>query len=254
MNLKRFIPNFITLLNLLAGIIAVMYAVTDNLLHAVFFVLLGIFFDFFDGLAARLLNVQSELGKQLDSLADVVTSGVAPGLIMFQLLSTSLKQNWLNDLSCEVGTWVTFDETPLYYLPFVGLLIPLASAYRLAKFNIDERHSDSFIGLPTPANTLFVLSLPLIVAYSNCVFIIDLIGSHYFLLAITLIGSILMNVDIKMFALKFKNLSFKENTIQYLFLLISIILLITLQFVAIPLIIILYVILSLFSNYFIKKV
>ncbi|MCF6349013.1 MAG: CDP-alcohol phosphatidyltransferase family protein [Flavobacteriaceae bacterium] len=254
--MKKHIPNIITLLNLFAGIIAVMLAVSDRLIEAAFFVLIGIFFDFFDGLVARLLKVQTELGKQLDSLADMVTSGVVPGIIMFQLFMKSSHKDWMNGLSCEIGNWMVFEETAsmtwtgteIHLLPLVGLLLTLAAAYRLANFNIDERQTSSFIGLPTPAMTLFILSLPLILAYSDNEFIKNLILNKYVLITITLIFSILMNVEIPLFSLKFKNFSFKNNVIEIFFLLASIILLIVLKFVAIPIIILLFVLLSVIKN------
>ena len=127
---------------------------------AVLFVLLGIFFDFFDGLAARVLNVGSELGKQLDSLADMVTSGVAPGIIMYQLILNSMNQNSFATTFVEKGNIATWDFSDIQLLPFIGFILPLAAAYRLANFNLDERQSTSFIGLPTPAMAIFVISLP----------------------------------------------------------------------------------------------
>jgi len=241
--MKKHIPNIITLLNLLAGIIATMLAVEGNLVLAGVFVLIGIFFDFFDGFVARILNVQGELGKQLDSLADMVTSGVVPGIVMYQLIKQSSELWNVEGIS---STSLFIDGVS--YLPLIGLLITLAAAYRLAKFNIDERQTSSFIGLPTPANALFVLSLPLILKYSDVAFANDLIGNKWFLIAVTLLGSYLMNVEIPLFSLKFKDYSFKNNTIKYIFILSSILLLIFLQFVAIPLIIVLYVLFSVVEN------
>lgn len=241
--MKRHIPNIITLLNLLAGIIAAMLAVEGNLMLAGVFVLIGIFFDFFDGLVARLLKVQSELGKQLDSLADMVTSGVVPGIVMYQLIKQS------STLWNEEG----ISNTSLFmngisYLPLIGLLITLAAAYRLANFNIDERQTSSFIGLPTPAFALLVLSLPFILHYSDVEFAKNCIQSKWFLIAVTLIGSYIMNAELPLFSLKFKDFSFKNNAIKYIFILLSIVLLVLLQFVAIPVIIVLYVLLSVIEN------
>ena len=241
-------PNIITLLNLLSGTIAVYFAVKEELVVAAFFVFLGIFFDFFDGFFARLLNVQGELGKQLDSLADVVTSGVAPGFIFFQLLQKSVHAQWENELSCEVGNWISFDEYHLHWLPFVGLLVTLAAAYRLAKFNIDERQTDSFIGLPTPAAALVVISLPLILNFSNATMAHLIIGNVWFLIGLTFILSYLMNAEIMLFSLKFKSYSWKPNKIKYLFILLALILTGVFQFIAIPMVILLYVLLSLVTN------
>ncbi len=253
MKFKTHIPNIITLFNLLAGLIATMLAVSDRLIEAAIFVLIGIFFDFFDGLVARLLNVQTELGKQLDSLADVVTSGVVPGIVMFQLFMKASHKDWMDGLSCEIGNWMTFEETAtislvgetkIHLLPFVGLFLTLAAAYRLANFNIDERQTTSFIGLPTPAMALFILSLPIILIYGDSEFIKNLILNKYVLLAITILFSFLMNAEIPLFSLKFKNFSLKNNVIEIFFLLASIILLIVFKFVAIPIIILLYVVFS----------
>jgi CDP-diacylglycerol--serine O-phosphatidyltransferase len=244
MTFKKHIPNIITLLNLLSGTIAVYFAVKDTLILASLFILLGIFFDFFDGLVARLLNVQGELGKQLDSLADVVTSGVAPGFILFQLLQKSIHVQWENELSCEIGNWVSFNEYHLHWVPFLGLIVTLAAAFRLAKFNIDTRQTDSFIGLPTPAAALVVLSLPLILAYSDITTAHLIIESTWFLLVLSIFLSYLMNAEIKLFSLKFKNFTWKSNKVIYFFLLLAIILVIILKVIAIPLIIFCYVLIS----------
>ncbi|MDH3323175.1 MAG: CDP-alcohol phosphatidyltransferase family protein [Flavobacteriaceae bacterium] len=246
--LKKQIPNFFTLLNLLSGTIAIIFALTDKLVIAAFFVFLGIFFDFFDGFFARKLKVEGEFGKELDSLADMVTSGVAPGMIMFQLILYATKQQWFMELSCEVGSWQATTETYSYFLPFIGLIIPLAAAYRLANFNIDERQTNSFIGLPTPALSIFVLSLPLILFYSDMQFFIDLIHNQYVLIAITLVGSFLLNAEIPLFSLKFKNYSWTDNKVKYIFILLTLLLLFSLQTVAIPLVIMLYVLISIIDN------
>lgn len=248
MTFKKHVPNIITLFNLLSGTIAVYFAVKEELVVAAFFVFLGIFFDFFDGFFARLLNVQGELGKQLDSLADVVTSGVAPGFILFQLLQKSVHAQWQNELSCEVGNWISFDEYHLHWLPFVGLVLTLAAAYRLAKFNIDERQTDSFIGLPTPAAALVVISLPLILTYSNSNIAHLIIGNVWFLIGLTVILSYLMNAEIPLFSLKFKTYRWEPNKIKYLFILLVLILSAVFQFIAIPIVIMLYVLLSLLTN------
>lgn len=246
--MKKHIPNLFTLLNLFSGLIAVIMAATDELIIAAFFVFLGIFFDFFDGFFARKFNVEGELGKQLDSLADMVTSGVVPGIIMFQLMLYSAKGQWFMELSCEVGNWREYQDTYYYFLPFTGLLITLAAAYRLANFNIDERQSSSFIGLPTPAFAMFVVSLPMVIFYSDYLFFIELLQNFYVLLGITLLGCYLMNAEIPLFSLKFKQYGWKGNQVKYLFLLATIILLSTLQTIAIPLTIILYVLLSVIDN------
>ncbi len=239
--MKKHIPNLITLLNVFCGCIATVFAVQHRLELAAIFVFLGIFFDFFDGLAARALNVKSELGLQLDSLADVITSGLVPGVVMFQLLRMSTTGGWnAGDLSgyhnLEYGLSLFADP-----LPLLGFLITLASAYRLAQFNIDENQTDSFIGLPTPANTLLILSLPLILSYQNSDILSEIILNPWVLIGLTVLSAYLLNAKIELFALKFKTWGFKENALRYIFIIISLVLLITLQFLAVPLIILLYV-------------
>ncbi len=235
-------------MNLFSGMIAVIMAATDELVLAAFFVFLGIFFDFFDGFFARKFNVEGELGKQLDSLADVVTSGVVPGIIMFQMMLYSAKGQWFMELSCEVGDWRDYQDTYFYFLPFSGLFITLAAAYRLANFNIDERQTNSFIGLPTPAFAIFVLSLPLILYYSDNAFFLELLQNFYVLLGITILGCYMMNAEIPLFSLKFKNYNWKGNETKYLFLFGTFIMLLTLQTIAIPLTILFYVFLSVIEN------
>ena len=245
MNIKKHIPNFVTLLNLFSGCIAVIFAVYGNFIIAAIFVFAGIFFDFFDGLLARKLNVQSPLGIQLDSLADLVTSGVVPGIIIFKLISLTVDATDFasyNDSWNSVFHWQGFK---LSVLPLIGFLIPLASAYRLAKFNLDEDQQTYFKGLPVPANTLFILSFPLILEFQNNDIMNSIIINKWFLIGITLVSSYLLNSKIKLFALKFKDWSFRANTMRYIFLALSIVTLIIFQFVAIPLIIVLYIVLSL---------
>lgn len=240
MDFKKFIPNFLTLLNLLSGTIAIIFAMQGQLVIAAYLVFLGIFFDFFDGFFARLLNVQGELGKQLDSLADVVTSGVVPGLVLYQLLKTNQSVTFFNT------TIVSWQTNSVEFIPFIALIIPLAAAYRLAKFNIDERQTDSFIGLPTPASTLVVLSLPLIIHYSTIDAVVNLIQNKWFLVVLALILSYLMNAEIPLFSLKFKNFSWKNNQLKFVFLVITLLLVVVFQFVAIPLVILVYILLSVF--------
>lgn len=251
--IKKQIPNLFTLLNLLSGIIAVIMAATDNLIEAAFFVFLGIFFDFFDGFFARKFNVTGEFGKQLDSLADMVTSGVAPGIIMFQLILYSAKERYFMDLSCESGNWVSFDESKFYLLPLTGLLISLSSAYRLAKFNLDERQTSSFIGLPTPALAIFIVSLPLIIEYSSYQSLINILENTYVLILITIVGSFLLNAEIPLFSFKFKNYQLADNKERYMFLFLSILLFAIFKIIAIPLVIILYVFISVVGNMRAKK-
>ena len=234
--MKQHIPNFITLLNLFCGCVATVFAVMNQLEFAAIFVFAGIFFDFLDGLAARLLDVKSELGVQLDSLADMVTSGVVPGVVMFQLLNLSQKDGWNLDL------FGMHSEVQL--MPLFGFVITLASAYRLANFNVDENQVNSFIGLPTPANATLILSLPLILFYQNTEALNGLILNQWFLVAMTLLSAYLLNAKISLFALKFSNWGFKENAVKYLFLIGSLVLLLTMKFLAVPIIILFYILAS----------
>lgn len=228
--MKKHIPNMITLGNLFCGCVAVVYAVEGSPTIAALWVAIGIFFDFFDGFFARLLNVKSEIGLQLDSLADMVTSGVVPGIIMYQLLKGSITDN--------EAQWATL-------LPYVGFLITLGSGYRLANFNIDTRQTSGFIGLPTPANTLFILSLPLILHYQPTEWLNTLLHNSWVLLGITLLSTYMLNADLPLFALKFKDYSFKNNALKYVFLALSVLLIAICKFIAIPLIILLYIGISL---------
>ncbi|MCY2687880.1 CDP-alcohol phosphatidyltransferase family protein [Salinimicrobium sp. TH3] len=246
MSLAKHVPNAITLINLLSGSIGAIFAVQGDLVMAAIFVALGIFFDFFDGLAARALNVKSELGLQLDSLADMVTSGLVPGIVMYQLFRQALPGS-----AVQPKDWTTGQDVLEWNLPVLalfGLLVTLASGYRLAKFNIDERQTDSFIGLPTPANALLILSLPLILIFQPQPLLVDIILNPWFLAALTLFSCFMLNAEIPLFALKFSSWGFAENKVRYLFLIFCVILLIFLQFAAIPLIIISYVIVSMITN------
>jgi len=244
--MKRQIPNIVTGLNLLCGCIAILFAVNNQYIGAALFVFLGIFFDFFDGLLARKLNVQSELGLQLDSLADLVTSGVVPGVVMYGLIKNAIGDKGFFVID---NAWNTTDNSQGFSIvpvALIGLLITIFSAYRLAKFNLDEDQQTYFKGLPTPANTLLVLSLPLILEFQSSVIVSYLLSNIWFLIGFTVLSSYLLNANIKLFALKFKTWSFKPNTVRYLFLLASLLLLILFKFIAIPIIIISYILVSLF--------
>ena len=236
MNIKKHIPNIITLLNLFCGCIALVFASKSNFEMTFYFVCLGIFFDFFDGFFARLFHVSSPLGLQLDSLADMVTSGVVPGMVMFSLLQKS--QN---------------SGTPFIILPYLGFILTLGSCYRLANFNIDTRQTDSFIGLPTPANTLFIISLPLVLKYSDSLMVLEIVSNPLVLLAITIFSAYILNAEIPLFSLKIKDFTFQKNALQIVFLILSVLLLFFFQYMGIPLIIISYVLLSVVNNKFLKK-
>lgn len=229
MNIKKHIPNFITLLNLFSGCIALVYAVNMDFEMAFFFVSLGIFLDFFDGFFARLFKVSSPLGLQLDSLADMVTSGLVPGTVMFLML---------NQYTLETDNWIAY----------LGFIITLGSCYRLANFNIDTRQTDSFIGLPTPANALLILSLPLVLQNTGQEIIRTLLENQWFLLVITAFSAYILNAEIPLFSLKIKEFNFAKNKLQILFLTTSVLLLVVFQFLGIGLLLLLYVLLSVFNN------
>lgn len=197
--MKKNIPNIITCCNLVSGCIAIMCAFYGNVDYAFLFIILGAIFDFFDGMTARLLGVSSNIGKELDSLADVVTFGVAPSAIVFWLLC--------------VAEYPEVIEPSRDFVPVLAFVIAAFSALRLAKFNLDTRQTTSFIGLPTPANALFWGAL--IAGYNN-----ELLDSQ-FTMPLTIIGiglcSWLLVSEVPMFALKFKHWGFKGNEIKYIF-------------------------------------
>ncbi|MFK5981684.1 MAG: CDP-alcohol phosphatidyltransferase family protein [Flavobacteriaceae bacterium] len=245
--MKKHIPNIITSLNLLSGCIAILFVVSGDLVVASFLVLLGMFLDFFDGLAARLLHVQSDVGLQLDSLADMVSFGVVPGLMMFQLLNKATTPHLL-ETGFETSESMNWFGDSISFLPFLGLLIILSSAYRLAKFNVDTRQTSSFIGLPTPAITLLIISLPLMYQFQYYEVMEGVIFNKWFLIVLTLLSSYLLNAEIHLFALKFKTWDFASNRVRYIFLGISLLLLLVFKFIAIPVILILYILFSVFQK------
>lgn len=239
MTIKKQVPNTITLLNLFCGCIAMVFALNKEFEMAFYFVSLGIFLDFFDGFFARLFQVSSPLGLQLDSLADMVTSGVVPGIVMYQLMGSSSGYPKLG--------WIVEP------FPFVGFLITLGSCYRLANFNIDTRQTDSFIGLPTPANALFILSLPLVLRNLDSFFVLELLTNPFVLIGITLLSVYMLNAEIPLFSLKIKQMSLKKNAFQIGFLLSSVVLIASFHYAGIPLVIVLYVLLSVITNILASK-
>lgn len=220
----RQLPNFLTCCNLICGCFGIVFLLEDRGVPAAYFVWAAGFFDFFDGFAARLLKVNSPIGKELDSLADVISFGVLPALVMYKLIG---------------------DHSTSDVLPYIGFSIAAFAALRLAIFNIDETQTDSFRGLNTPATTLFITSLPLLPPS---------VGSWLFqdwlLILLTLVLSLLMVSRVEIFALKFKNFTWRDNKIRFTFLTLSVLLLVIFQVSAIPLIILLYVALSLLAKAF----
>lgn len=238
----RHLPNFITLLNLFSGSIAIIMAFEGNLSTASYFIGIAVVFDFFDGFLARLLKAYSDIGKELDSLADIVSFGVAPSIIMFHLLKLSLNIDKF-PLSFDITTLVDI------VVLLSAFLITVFSALRLAKFNVDKRQKDTFIGLPTPASAILIASLPVIMYNSDNFLIKQVILSIYFLVPLIIFLSFLLVAEFPMFSLKFKSINFTNNKIPYIFIGISVILLIILQYLAIPIIIIFYIVLSAVNNW-----
>ena len=237
MSLKSHIPNTITLMNLTMGVTSIYFSFQgsqENLAIAGYLIFAAALFDFFDGFAARLLNAKSEIGLQLDSLADMVSFGVAPGFILYQMLTLSHGK--------PMDVVNGFNLFPLW-----AILIPWGAALRLAKFNIDESQQMGFRGMPTPALAFLVASLPIIrvTLYTNQSMIYMIFTNSYFLAATAIAGFFLMTSSFPMFALKFKNYRWKGNEFRFSFLLVSLIILILFQVVAIPFIITLYLFLSL---------
>lgn len=231
MCIKNYIPNTITCLNLVSGCVASVMALEGNLMYAVVWIMLAAVFDFFDGFAARLLKAFSPIGKELDSLADVVSFGVAPGMILFVLLSwlaPTLPLGGLNE-----------------YIPYWAFVIPAFSGLRLAKFNIDERQTTSFIGLPVPAHALFWSSLgysvqPLLPQGGVAL----LVG----LMALALVTSLLLVSEVPMFSLKIKSLAWKGNELRYILVACAVIFVSIWGFLGIAGTILLYVLLSIFNG------
>jgi CDP-diacylglycerol--serine O-phosphatidyltransferase len=264
------IPNIITLLNLLCGCLAIVCAFDGNLVWSAYLVGIAAVLDFLDGFVARALKQYSEIGKQLDSLADMVTFGVVPAIVMFKLLSAAMLLHYPAGDVWPFPHANHFDlpgERPLWVevLPYCAFLIALFSCLRLAKFNIDTRQTDSFIGVPTPANSIFICSLPLILATGAKKFstdagpfypdrVLDFISNEWFLIGATVVMSILLISEIPLFALKFKSFGWKGNEIRWSFLAISVLLLVTLQFVGIPLAIVLYILMSVGNNMVTRKI
>lgn len=225
--LTRHVPNMLTLGNLLCGCLGILLARQFPLYAPAYLVWAACVFDFFDGFSARVLKVSSPIGKELDSLADMVSFGILPAITMFTWLET---------------------ESPESYVPYIAFLIAVFSALRLAKFNIDENQEDAFVGLPTPANALFITGLVFLNSPLNFV-----TSSQIGLLIITISFSFLLVSPLKLFALKFKNYTWTDNKLRFTFIGLAVLLLIWKQAEGIPLTIILYILISLFEKVFSKK-
>jgi len=247
-------------MNLLSGSIAIILSFEgrNNLVLASYFIYISGVFDFFDGFAARTLKVTSLLGKELDSLADLVSFGIAPSMILYQLLKQSqqIKQFSFSLPALDI------------LIVLSALLIALLSAIRLAKFNIDENQTESFIGLATPASAMLIAAIPLIAVFNpgDLILFPGFSKNTFFFLAVMLFGiyiikpviliplivilSTLLVAKIPMFSLKFKNYRFEDNKLKYIFLIFSIISFLALQILAVPIIFLLYISFSIFNNIF----
>ena len=236
--MKRHLPNAVTCLNLLCGCLALTNIFAGRLEVGAWFVAAAAVADFADGLLARALRVSSAIGKDLDSLADMVSFGVVPGAILFKLLSMeaeSLHDNVMGEAQLAASAPAA--------LAYVGFLVSIFSALRLAKFNNDTRQTTSFIGLPTPACTLVVASLPLILSYDRFG-LRDVVLNPIVLVGLTVLLSGLLVAELPLFALKFKSLRWADNRRRFIFLLLAAALVLGLQAAAVPLVVLLYVLLS----------
>lgn len=216
--MKKHIPNTLTCLNLFFGCIAVVYAFDKNLDYVFYCIIGSGVCDFFDGMVARALHVKSTIGKELDSLADMVSFGFVPGIVLFTMLE---------------------DSSNIPFIPYFGFLVTIFSALRLAKFNVDERQSQDFIGLNTPMNTFFVLSLPFIGRDYPA-----LVYTPYALLVIILVVSYLLVSEVRLFSMKLSSPNWNENKFQFIFLILSVFLVVFLKFLALPLVLLAYIGLS----------
>jgi CDP-diacylglycerol--serine O-phosphatidyltransferase len=244
--LKRHIPNAVTCLNLLCGCLALTFIFRGELVIGAYLVGVAAVADFFDGLLARALRVSSPIGKDLDSLADMVSFGVVPGAIMYELMGQSFLSQLLGQLiNADHSSPLTSPDhiTAASLLPFCGFIITIFSALRLAKFNNDTRQTTSFIGLPTPACTLVVASLPLILA-NDQLGLDGIIRNPWLLLGLTVLLSGLLVAELPLFALKFKNLKWIGNRRRFIFVALAVVLVSTLRAAGIPLAVLLYVLLS----------
>ena len=235
---------------MVCGCLAIVNVLAGNLIIGAYLVGIAAVLDFFDGFAARLLKVSGELGKQLDSLADCITFGVVPGMVMMVMIEKSfLISDLFNPEFIPTKNLLNSLSFPSNYLSYFALLIPIFSALRLAKFNIDTRQSESFIGLPTPANSIFILSLGYISADpATSIEIKSFILQPWILILVTCIFSFLLIAELPLFALKFKNFKWNENKIRYLFLITSLIAVVFFKIFGLSVSILLYLIFSVINN------
>lgn len=226
------LPNILTLINLFFGCVAIVFLFNYRLDWVPYCIMASLTADFLDGFAARFTKKSTEIGKQLDSLADMVSFGVVPAVILFELLFQLYESD---------ATTYSLKRMYLYSAP--SFLVALFAALRLAKFNLDTRQSEGFIGLATPAATLFIVGLLLIVLH-NPFGLNAWVNQKIFLYAVTLVISLLMVAEIPMFSFKFKSFVWRGNEVRYLFIILSLVLLAAFKFAGISLIIVLYILIS----------
>ena len=238
-----YVPNFITLLNLFMGCLSIVFAFHGKLTIAATLIFMAGVFDFFDGFAARALKAYSEMGKSLDSLADQVSFGLAPSVILYQIMIMAVTRQ---------NPAYTFENASLleYIITFSAFLIAAFSALRLAKFNIDERQANSFIGVPTPANAFLIASFPFILTNSEVGK--EILLTIYVLIPLIVFLSLLLTSEIPMLSLKIKNLKWEDNKALFVLLGTSLLLLIILKTLAIPFIFCTYLIISI-ANHYLKR-
>jgi len=231
MQFKKNIPNAITSLNLVSGCIGIMLVFRGSVELGSIFVIVAAVFDFMDGMAARLLHVHSEIGKELDSLADLVSFGVLPGALVYVMLEQSSFPSWV--------VWF-------------ALIIPVLSAIRLAKFNLDTRQSESFLGLPVPANAIFWVGVTYInsrlLASGVNEFLQSIFNQPLIIIILTVVLSLLLVSELPLFSLKFKNLKWGNNQTRLIFIGLALILFIVLGVSSLPMIIVLYILISILVN------
>jgi CDP-diacylglycerol---serine O-phosphatidyltransferase len=238
--IRKNIPNFITCLNVVSGSLAVLFAIKGQLTVAVILIIAAAIFDFFDGMAARWLKAYSPMGKELDSLADMISFGLAPGALMMVMMEYALF-----GLNVRAESFASLSMWELSCIS-ASLLIPVFSALRLAKFNIDTRQTESFIGLPTPANALLIAALALITEHGKYDVLDAFILQPVVLLLITIAMSLLLVSELPMFSLKLKNLSWKDNKVRFTFLAISVALILAFNIYGIAAAIISFILISVF--------
>lgn len=254
--MKKHIPNFLTLCNLACGCVSVVFAFEGKLEGSAWMIGIAGAFDFLDGFAARILKAHSAIGKQLDSLADMISFGLAPGIIMYQCMTRGITFSAFMGYPSEwVHTYRMISQFPVS-LAYISFLITICSALRLAKFNIDDRQTDGFIGMPTPANALAIASFPMIMNYTLLDYspeAVAIFSNPLLLSVIAVISALLLVSNIKLFSLKVKSFKWEDIRIQVIFLGIAAILLLLLEFVAVPVIVFFYIVLSIIDNIRKKK-